>query len=99
MTILHGFANFFHRLAIFAKKLGARDLGVLRIDKSVSLPTEPRALRARLHNIKLALTNPDMAKKAISRNRRFPDSGPVEEIYKRTGVVNGGIVKSLYSTK
>jgi hypothetical protein len=37
-----------------------------------------------LHNIKLALTNPDMAKKALSRNMRLTDAAAVEEVYRRT---------------
>src|SRR5687767_6604445 len=43
-----------------------------------------RFLRAILHGIKLALTNPDMAKKAISRNMRLTDSEAVTEVYQRT---------------
>ena len=40
-----------------------------------------RFLRGILHGIKLALTNPDMAKKAISRNMRLTDPEAVEEVY------------------
>ena len=43
-----------------------------------------RFLRGILHGIKLALTNPDMAKKAISRNMRLTDPEAVEEVYQRT---------------
>jgi ABC-type nitrate/sulfonate/bicarbonate transport system substrate-binding protein len=46
-----------------------------------------RFLRGMLHGIKLALTNPDMAKKAISRNMRLTDPEAVEEIYQRTVAV------------
>jgi ABC-type nitrate/sulfonate/bicarbonate transport system substrate-binding protein len=40
-----------------------------------------RFLRGILHGIKLALTNPDMAKKTISRNMRLTDPQAVEEVY------------------
>jgi ABC-type nitrate/sulfonate/bicarbonate transport system substrate-binding protein len=46
-----------------------------------------RFLRGILHGIKLALTNPDMAKKAISRNMRLADPEAVEEVYQRTVAV------------
>jgi NitT/TauT family transport system substrate-binding protein len=42
-----------------------------------------RFLRGILHGIKLALTNPDMAKKTISRNMRLTDPEAVEEVYRR----------------
>jgi ABC-type nitrate/sulfonate/bicarbonate transport system substrate-binding protein len=42
-----------------------------------------RFLRGILHGIKLALTNPDMAKKTISRNMRLTDREAVEEVYQR----------------
>lgn len=42
-----------------------------------------RFLRGILHGIKLALTNPDMAKKTLSRNMRLTDAEAVEEIYQR----------------
>ena len=42
-----------------------------------------RFLRGILHGIKLALTNPDMAKKTISRNMRLTDPEAVEEVYQR----------------
>jgi len=35
------------------------------------------------HTIKLALTNPDMAKKTISRNMRLTEPEAVEEVYQR----------------
>jgi ABC-type nitrate/sulfonate/bicarbonate transport system substrate-binding protein len=43
-----------------------------------------RFLKGILHGIKLALTNPDMAKKAISRNMRLTDPEALEEVYQRT---------------
>jgi ABC-type nitrate/sulfonate/bicarbonate transport system substrate-binding protein len=43
-----------------------------------------RFLRGILHGLKLALTNPDVAKKAISRNMRLTDPEAVEEVYQRT---------------
>jgi NitT/TauT family transport system substrate-binding protein len=42
-----------------------------------------RFLRGILHGIKLALTNPDVAKKTISRNMRLTDPEAVEEVYQR----------------
>jgi ABC-type nitrate/sulfonate/bicarbonate transport system substrate-binding protein len=42
-----------------------------------------RFLRGILHGIKLALTNPDMAKKTLSRNMRLTDPEAVEEAYQR----------------
>jgi NitT/TauT family transport system substrate-binding protein len=46
-----------------------------------------RFLRGILHGIKLALTNPDMAKKSISRNMRLSDPEAVEEVYQRVVAV------------
>ena len=46
-----------------------------------------RFLRGILHGIKLALTNPDMAKKTISRNMRLTDPEAVEEVYQRAVAV------------
>jgi hypothetical protein len=46
-----------------------------------------------LHNIKLALTNPDMAKKAYRNPFGVLDMNTLERIDKE------GFVKSLYSTK
>jgi NitT/TauT family transport system substrate-binding protein len=43
-----------------------------------------RFLRGILHGIKLALTNPDMAKKTLSRNMRLTDPEMLEEVYQRT---------------
>ena len=40
-----------------------------------------RFLRGILHGIKLAITNPDMAKKTISRNLRLTDPEAVGEVY------------------
>jgi NitT/TauT family transport system substrate-binding protein len=42
-----------------------------------------RFLRGILHGIKLAVTNPDMAKKTLSRNMRLSDPETVEEVYQR----------------
>jgi ABC-type nitrate/sulfonate/bicarbonate transport system substrate-binding protein len=42
-----------------------------------------RFLKGILHGIKLALTNPDMAKKSISRNMRLTDPEAVDEVYQR----------------
>jgi NitT/TauT family transport system substrate-binding protein len=43
-----------------------------------------RFLRGILHGIKLALANPDTAKKTIGRNLRLADPEAVEEVYQRT---------------
>lgn len=43
-----------------------------------------RFLRAMLHGIKLALTNPDMAKKSLSRSLRLTDRDALEETYRQT---------------
>jgi hypothetical protein len=40
-----------------------------------------------LHGIKLALTNPDMAKKTLSRNMRLTDPEALEETYQRSVAV------------
>jgi ABC-type nitrate/sulfonate/bicarbonate transport system substrate-binding protein len=42
-----------------------------------------RFLKGILHGIKLALTNPDMAKKTLSRNMRLTEPEAVEEVYQR----------------
>ena len=42
-----------------------------------------RFLRGILHGIKLALTNPDMARKTLSRNMRLTEPEAVEEVYQR----------------
>jgi ABC-type nitrate/sulfonate/bicarbonate transport system substrate-binding protein len=42
-----------------------------------------RFLRGILHGIKLALINPEMAKKTLSRNMRLTDPEAVEEVYQR----------------
>jgi len=52
-----------------------------------SPPSLDRFLRGILHGIKLALTNPDMAKKTISRNMRLTDPEAVEEVYQRAVAV------------
>ena len=42
-----------------------------------------RFLKGILHGIKLALTNPDMAKKTLSRNMRLTDPEALDEVYQR----------------
>ena len=42
-----------------------------------------RFLRGILHGIKLALTNPDMARKTLGRNMRLTEPEAVEEVYQR----------------
>jgi ABC-type nitrate/sulfonate/bicarbonate transport system substrate-binding protein len=42
-----------------------------------------RFLKGILHGVKLALTNPDMAKKTLSKNMRLTDPEAVEEVYQR----------------
>ena len=42
-----------------------------------------RFLKGILHGIKLALNNPDMAKKTLSRNMRLTEPEAVEEVYQR----------------
>ncbi|HVO95579.1 MAG TPA: ABC transporter substrate-binding protein [Terriglobales bacterium] len=42
-----------------------------------------RFLRGILHGIKLALTNPDMAKKTLSRNMRLSEGETLDEVYQR----------------
>ena len=42
-----------------------------------------RFLRGILHGIKVALTNPDVAKKTIARNMRLSDPEAIEEVYQR----------------
>ena len=54
-----------------------------RVVLEKSSPSLDRFLRGILHGIKLALTNPDMAKKTISRNMRLTDPEAVEEVYQR----------------
>jgi len=46
-----------------------------------------RFLRGILHGIKLALTNPDMAKKTLGRNMRLTDPEALEETYQRAVAV------------
>ena len=46
-----------------------------------------RFLRGILHGLKLAMANPDMAKKTISRNMRLTDPEAVEEVYQRVVAV------------
>jgi ABC-type nitrate/sulfonate/bicarbonate transport system substrate-binding protein len=42
-----------------------------------------RFLRGILHGVKVALTNPDMAKKTIGRNMRLSDPEAIDEVYQR----------------
>jgi ABC-type nitrate/sulfonate/bicarbonate transport system substrate-binding protein len=51
------------------------------LEKSAS--SLDRFLRGMLHGIKLALTNPDMAKKTLSRNMRLTDPEALEESYRQ----------------
>ena len=51
------------------------------LEKSAS--SLDRFLRGILHGIKLALTNPDMAKKTLGRNMRLTDPEAVEEAYRQ----------------
>ena len=44
-------------------------------------------LRGIIHGVKLALTNPDMAKKTLSRNLRLTDPEALEEVYQRVVAV------------
>jgi ABC-type nitrate/sulfonate/bicarbonate transport system substrate-binding protein len=44
-------------------------------------------LRGIIHGVKLALTNPDMAKKTLSRNMRLTDPEALEEVYQRVVAV------------
>jgi len=46
-----------------------------------------RFLRGILHGLKLAMTNPNMAKKTLSRNMRLTDPEAVEEVYQRVVAV------------
>ena len=87
---------------IEARKLGLRmlmDLATARIPCPFTSVVTTRAvlekspaslerfLRGILHGIKLALTNPDMAKKTISRNMRLTDPEAVDEVYQRVVAV------------
>jgi ABC-type nitrate/sulfonate/bicarbonate transport system substrate-binding protein len=83
---------------IEARKLGLRmitDLATARIPCMFTsvvttrtvLEKSPAALsrflKGLLHGIKLATTNPDMAKKTIGRNMRLSDPEAIEEVYQR----------------
>jgi len=46
-----------------------------------------RFLKRILHKIKLALTNPDIAKKTLNRNIRLTDPEALEETYQRAVAV------------
>jgi ABC-type nitrate/sulfonate/bicarbonate transport system substrate-binding protein len=81
-----------------ARKLGLRMISDMAVERIPCLFTSvvtsktvlekspvalDRFLRGILHGIKLALTNPDMAKMALSRNMRLTDPETVEETYRR----------------
>jgi len=83
---------------IEAKKSGMRmvvDLATARIPCPFTSVVTTRAvlekspasveqfLRGIIHGVKLALTNPDMAKKTLSRNMRLTDPEALEEVYQR----------------
>lgn len=87
---------------IEARKLGMRmiiDLAAARIpcmftsvvttravlEKSPAALT--RFLKGLVHGLKLASTNPDMAKKTISRSMRLSDPEAIEEVYQRVVVL------------
>jgi ABC-type nitrate/sulfonate/bicarbonate transport system substrate-binding protein len=46
-----------------------------------------RFLKGILHGLKLAITNPDVAKKSISRNMRLSDGEAIDEVYRRVVMV------------
>lgn len=46
-----------------------------------------RSLKGILHGVNLALTNPDLAKKTISRTMRLADPEAIEEVYQRVTMV------------
>jgi len=52
-----------------------------------SPPAMERFLKGILHGLKLAITNPDMAKKTISRNMPLNDAEAIEEVYQRVVMV------------
>ena len=83
---------------IEARKLGLRmliDLAAARIPcpftsvvtTRTALEKSPAALtrflKGLMHGIKLASTNPELAKKTISRNMRLTDPEAIEEVYQR----------------
>lgn len=43
-----------------------------------------RFLKGLMHGVKLASTNPDMAKKTIAKNMRLSDAAVIDEVYQRT---------------
>jgi hypothetical protein len=46
-----------------------------------------RFLKAILHGVKLALTNPDMAKKSLGRTLRLTDREALDETYRQAAAV------------
>ncbi len=46
-----------------------------------------RVLKGILHGVKLAITNPDMAKKTLSRHMRLTDPETLDEVYQRVASV------------
>ncbi len=87
---------------IEARKLGLRmitDLAAARIPcmftsvvtTRTALEKSPAALarflKGLLHGIKLASTNPDLARKTIARNMRLTDPEAIEEVYQRVVVL------------
>lgn len=85
--------------AVEARKAGLRmvlDMAAARIPclftsvvtSKAALEKSPAALerflRALLHGVKLALTNPDMAKKSLGRSLRLTDADALEETYRQT---------------
>jgi ABC-type nitrate/sulfonate/bicarbonate transport system substrate-binding protein len=87
---------------IEAKKAGLRmimDLATARIPCPFTSVVTTRAMLERssvileqflkglLHGLKLAITNPDMAKKTISRSMRLTDGEAIAEVYQRVRMV------------
>ncbi len=84
---------------IEAKKLGLRmviDMVTARIPCMFTSVVTTRALleqspvaltrflKGLMHGVKLASTNPDMAKKSIAKNMRLSDAAVIDEVYQRT---------------
>lgn len=46
-----------------------------------------RFLKGVLHGVKMAVTNPDLAKKTISRNLRLSDPEAIDEVYQRVSTI------------
>lgn len=84
---------------IEAKKLGLRmviDMMTARIPCMFTSVVTTRALleqspaalsrflKGIMHGVKLAASNPDMAKKSIAKNQRLSDPAAIDEVYQRT---------------